>query len=390
MRFDDRLQTATAIVARDGAEAARWIQLVDLLAQPLVLTDAARVQAFSEARRLSPAVSDAKKRSAAMAVAARVSNADLVELFASEPPRIAAPVLLGAKLPDDAWVALIPRLSPPSRALLRERRDLPSAANDALLAFGRSDFALSDGRQTLDAVDIQPAGVSRISDLVARIESWRIKRESPIADGMAAGQLSEPVAVEKFRFEADDSGTIIWVSGAPSPSVTGISLAELADPVCPGVDGQTAGAFAKRADISNGRMMLPAGMAMEGLWRIDARPLFNSDSGKFCGYAGLARRSAGQQQSQAATAPSPEVLRQIVHELRSPLNAICGFAELIEYQIAGPAGQGYRARASAIVSEAGHMLMLIERLDETARSSLVDAKLGESLLPNKPPERASA
>lgn len=388
MRFDDRLQTANAMIQSDGADAARWMQLMDLLAQPLALREAERGQAIAEARRLSPTVSDMKKRSAALAVAARLTKADLVELFASETPRIAAPVLLGAKLSGEDWSALIGRLSPPSRALLRERRDLPLMARDALLAFGRSDFALPDRREAITSEENRSAGVSRISDLVARIESWRIKRESPTITNSALGQLPGPVTIDKFRFEADENGAIIWASDAPL-SVIGIGLATLADPVCPGVDGQTSGAFAKRSDIRNGRMILPTGMAMGGLWQIDARPLFDADTGKFRGYAGIARRSADTLAQSTAAASSPDVLRQIVHELRSPLTAIRGFAELIEYQIAGPTGQGYRARASAIVAEAGQMLLLIERLDETAKSGMGVVPESEAH-PERPPERASA
>jgi len=64
-----------------------------------------------------------------------------------------------------------------------------------------------------------------------------------------------------------------------------------------------------------------------------------------------------------------------VHELRTPLNAIVGFAEMIERQILGPAGGGYRVQAADIAAHGRRLLSTVEDLDisaglETQRLSL--------------------
>ncbi len=387
MRFDDRLHTASVMEDRDVAAAApRWIHLVDILAQSHGLSGELRERALIEARRIAPAIPDSIKRSAALAIAARITSVDLVALFAAETPRIAAPVLLNAMLSDREWQLLIPRLAPPIRALLRERRNLPQRAIDGLAAFGPSDFTLADDRDPIvRSAEITPTGhfgevatgaepgVSQISDLVAKIETWRSRKDLP---KMA---IAEPVrsltiaAIDKFQFETNDLGVIDWISGAPRAIVIGISLATLADPVCPGVDGQTAGAFAKRADIRDGRMMLATGTSLSGLWRVEARPLFAPDTGKFAGYVGVSRRATGAVGAVADDTPCrSELLRQVIHELRSPLNAVGGFAELIEHQIAGPVGQSYRARAASIVGESRRMLSVIETLDDAAKAAAIN------------------
>jgi signal transduction histidine kinase len=62
-----------------------------------------------------------------------------------------------------------------------------------------------------------------------------------------------------------------------------------------------------------------------------------------------------------------ESLRQLVHELRTPTNAIAGFAEMIETQMLGPVSDVYRARAHVIRSEARELLGAIDDLDLAAR-----------------------
>ncbi len=399
MRFDDRLQTATATRSPgDRADATRWMHLVDLLAQSRSLSQDQRTSALDEAQRLAATVSLPQRLSTALAVANRVNSADVVELFANESPRVAAPILLGAHLTDREWQALIPRLSPTSRALLRERRDLPTSVGSALAAFGRSDFALADNRDAglrQDRHFSRPhnepqSGVSRISDLVAKIETWRSQRDGAPIETDEAGQRHSIDQADRFQFETDEVGRVVWAYGAAQVSVIGISLADLADPICHGVDGQTAGAFAKRADIHHGRMLLPDDTHLGGLWHIEARPLFAADTGNFRGYAGVAQRHSGEISVNSPASSQPEIMRQVVHELRSPLNAICGFAEMIAHQVAGPVAQEYRTRATSIVAEGGQMLALIESLDAAAQNagSFHRHHPGQPNVP--PPERASA
>src|SRR5262249_38527805 len=63
----------------------------------------------------------------------------------------------------------------------------------------------------------------------------------------------------------------------------------------------------------------------------------------------------------------PDSLRELVHEIKTPLNAIIGFAEIIEGQYLGPADHRYRARAAEIVTQARVLLGAIDDLDFAAK-----------------------
>ena len=63
----------------------------------------------------------------------------------------------------------------------------------------------------------------------------------------------------------------------------------------------------------------------------------------------------------------PDSLRELVHEIKTPLNAIIGFAEIIEGQYLGPADRGYRERAGEIVRQARLLLTAIDDLDFAAK-----------------------
>jgi light-regulated signal transduction histidine kinase (bacteriophytochrome) len=63
----------------------------------------------------------------------------------------------------------------------------------------------------------------------------------------------------------------------------------------------------------------------------------------------------------------PDSVRELVHEIKTPLNAIIGFAEIIEGQYLGPADQSYRERAQEIVRQARLLLTAIDDLDFAAK-----------------------
>ena len=81
--------------------------------------------------------------------------------------------------------------------------------------------------------------------------------------------------------------------------------------------------------------------AMSGEWMISGVPAFEPADGRFAGYRGIARREASRCRRRRAGArrPSrdPASLRELVHEIKTPLNAIIGFAEIIDGQYLGPA-----------------------------------------------------
>ena len=56
----------------------------------------------------------------------------------------------------------------------------------------------------------------------------------------------------------------------------------------------------------------------------------------------------------------------MLHELRTPVNAIQGFAEVIQQQLFGPTPHEYRALAAGIAGDAARILSAFEELDRLA------------------------
>lgn len=362
MRFDDRLSTLLSqpVAGADG-QVALWSQLIDLMAQDRDgIQSRSHEAALERLAELAPMVGVERRRATALAIAARAVDPAIIELFARDTPRVAAPMLGGAQLDAAGWKALIPRLPPHARALLRERRDLPLGVQDALRSYGPSDFALPPGEEP--GVEDASTGSSQIRELMARIESWQQHRAAP----------AEVVPEQRetragFRFETDAEGRIVWVDGDNRAATIGLMLSDRAEPGRFGVDGQVSGAFAKRSAFRDGRMTLPE----TGAWLISGDPAFRADDGRFLGYHGIARAPradeiAGGSGMASAIFP-PDLARQLAHELRTPLNAIHGFAAMIDGQMLGPAASAYRDRARAILGDARRLATLIDEIDMAAR-----------------------
>jgi len=376
MRFDDRIATALAQRAdRPDGRTAQWRQLVDLLAQHAADSgDAERDRAFAVLRETRDAIDPAVRRQAARALAGRAVAPDLLAFFAEDSPSIAAPLIAQARLDREAWFALLPRLGPAARALLRHREDLDLEVKHALSAFGPSDFVLEKGPEAA-APAAEAAGAadneSQIRELVARIEAFRRHREShPAAAPFRPGEHAEG-----FRWETGTDGILIWIEGAPRGPLIGQSIAAIAGPGHYGVDGQAAGAFEKRAPFRDARFNVAGAGPAAGDWRISGVPYFDPQRGSFLGYRGTARRPRVDEIAYNLTRPAgvfgtqfpADSLRQLIHELRTPLNAIIGFAEMIEGQYMGPAAAGYRGSAAEIMAQARGLLGAVDDLDTAAR-----------------------
>jgi signal transduction histidine kinase len=109
------------------------------------------------------------------------------------------------------------------------------------------------------------------------------------------------------------------------------------------------------------------GDALAGSWSATGVPAFDPATGRFLGYRGLARRTDGAAPTPPADAPDLHALRELVHEIKTPLNAIIGFAEIIDGQYLGPAHRRYRERAASIVGQARQLLEAVEDLDFAAK-----------------------
>ena len=370
MRFDDRLITILNYpVADAGGKAAVWVQIVDLLAQDRGQMSASiREAALGRLAEWRVSVVERRRLASAAAIAGKDLPRDLVAFFASDTPVVAAPILVRAQLNGNDWAAIIPAFPATSRALVRGRQDLPDVAQTALSSFGHSDFALPGGR---NEQSVEPRGEAAatlavpIGELVKRIEAYR---------GRHPGSPSRPHRqahrVPSFAFESDSAGLISWVEGAPRGALVGMALGEMAEPGSYGVDGQASGAFRRRTPIRDARLLVPGHGEASGEWLISAQPFFDSLSGRFEGYRGVARRitaTANDMIAPFGEGMRPESIRQLVHELRTPLNAIRGFSEMVEGQFLGPIEMPYRNRASSIILDAGRLLRVFEDLDISAR-----------------------
>jgi signal transduction histidine kinase len=210
-----------------------------------------------------------------------------------------------------------------------------------------------------------------LSDVVARIERRRAKRElrqPAAANGGAASASAEGPGL--FRWECGPSGEIAWVEGAPRGPLIGRSIARAHDIEGDRIDEDVVRAFAMRAPFRDGSLVLAGEGLVAGEWKISGVPAFDPADGRFAGYRGIALRDAPAEarREPAEILSDPDSLRELVHEIKTPLNAIIGFAEIIDGQYLGPADRRYRERAAEIVSQARLLLAAIDDLDFAAKA----------------------
>ena len=215
---------------------------------------------------------------------------------------------------------------------------------------------------------------SEISALVERIAQFRRERENPELSSDLAPQLpleesSGNVSRElsAFAFSTDAAGRIEWADDAIAPSVVGKrlmprqSLGEQAqlDPI--------SRAFLSQQPIERAAVTLTGAEVISGEWVVDAHPRFAPAGGRFFGYVGRFRRPAPADRAGAAQSSEADRIRQLLHELRTPVNALQGFAEVIQQQLFGPAPNEYRALAATIAGDAARILAGFDELERLAR-----------------------
>ena len=353
------------------ARVTAWRQLSDILAQRGNQLGEGDVRRSLHALAvLRPHVPEAVRRDCARAIARHGRFAPLVALYANDVPAVSAAMLREARLSEADWLALLPATNAMARSVLAGRRDLPDGVGRALAALGSASVALPQPPmrvvaepapdQTVASEGAAEAPPSQISELVRRIDKYQSRRGQP-----APLRKSR----RSFQFEAGPDGVINWVDGVTRGAVIGLSIADAAFGGEPGTDGAAAGAFRQRAEIANARMWLE-GMAEEaGEWRLSALPLFDPATGQFRGYRGSARRPQHNElpYGRPPAEESGDSIRQLIHELRSPLNAISGFAQIISGQMFGPVSQAYRSMAESIVADAASVQSIIDDLETAAR-----------------------
>jgi hypothetical protein len=382
VRFDDRLLTVLNQPAGDRHDAAvRWRQLVDLVARagpnsssPVV------VQALDSIRAESSKVDESLRAAAARAVAALPLPLGLLESFAADKLAVSAPVLAAASLEPAQWRALLASADDETRRFVETLHpDLATATapttdlTDTLVEPPAPDEAIAaQPQKPAERRQRQPAGPS-LSDVVARIERRRRTRAAQAAPAQA-GPVPAPGAPALFRWECGPSGEIAWIEGAPRGALIGRSIAR--NDNGSRVAEEVIRAFAMRAPFRDSALMVPGDGLVSGEWKISGVPAFDPADGRFRGYRGIALRDLPPPTERSA-APDvlsdPDSLRELVHEIKTPLNAIIGFAEIIDGQYLGPADRRYRERASDIVGQAHLLLGAIDDLDFAAKVHSSDA-----------------
>lgn len=359
------------------ASIAAWRQLTDILAQrgnQLDTTDIRR--AFHALAVLRRDVPEKVRRDCAVAVARHGRFAPLVAFYANDVPAVSATMLRRARLAEADWLAMLPTTAATARSILAGRSDLPVSVRRALDSLGAGSVALPQpaiaaaDASAADVVDEAPA--SQISELVRRIDKYQSSRSKP----------APAMPRTSFLFETGPDGVIRWVDGITRGAAIGLSIAESALGGEPGTDGAAVGAFRQRAEIVNARMILEGSAADAGEWRFSALPWFDPATGQFCGYRGTARRPQHNElpYGRPESSDSGDSIRQLIHELRSPLNAISGFAQIISGQMFGPVSGAYRKMADSIIADAGAVQDIIDDLEVAARSTgVVETKASDEV-----------
>jgi hypothetical protein len=387
VRYDDRLLTVLNQPAGDRRDAAvRWRQLVDLVARagpnsasPIV------ARAIDEIREQGASVDEDLRAATARAVAALPLPLALLELFASDRLAVCAPLLAAATLDDAQWRALLAVADDETsrfiEALHPELRPEPVADSSDLPepplppAPGGQAAAPSQADEPLDLIEPyveapEPAAGSgqSLHALVERIE--RRQRDRRAKQKKAAASVSTGTP-SLFRWECGPSGEIAWVEGAARGPLIGRSLARAEESAGNQVDSEVVRAFSLRAPFRDAMLTVAGDGPVAGEWRISGLPAFEPSDGRFAGYRGVALREthiAPLGDVVEDLLADPDSLRELVHEIKTPLNAIIGFAEIIDGQFLGPADHRYRERAAEIVGQARLLLTAIDDLDFAAKT----------------------
>jgi hypothetical protein len=378
VRFDDRLLTVLSQPAGDRHDAAvRWRQLVDLVARAGPQNGSFVIaQAIDTIRSEAPAIDEELRAAAARAIAARPLPYGLLEYFVSDRLSVSAPILAAATLDSPQWQALL------VSADEETRRFVETLHPEAAPSLARSEQHSAVELPTVPVEEphviapprtaTTPLQTSSLSEVVARIERRRRNRDAQrySAGGASAEDLpEEPPSL--FRWECGPGGEIAWVEGAPRGALVGRSLARIMSDDNDRLDEDVVRAFTMRAPFRDAEMTVTGEGLVAGSWRISGLPAFDPTDGRFAGYRGIALRDSTPVRSRrdpiGDILTDPASVRELVHEIKTPLNAIIGFAEIIDGQYLGPADHRYRERARDIVSQARLLLGAIDDLDFAAK-----------------------
>lgn len=417
MIVDDRLETVLRTVAAGKAGIrTKYRQLADLLGRTSAHAwGGEHHAALGHLDSLHEELGDAE--SAALLRSCAVRSPILVEHFAHRGPKVALAAIAHARLSEDEWLALVPALPVQARGFLRHRSDLGSNVERLLEQLGIDDFQLPlpEGYVATEIVAEVPRRSATITALpvpeptvpesstpdrrepigaiVRRIEAFRRNRDAQVIAAADAEQSRLPFAeepappapaVSAIDVRIDSEGTITGAEASYAAMIVGHRpfTGDLDAPAT--CDAETLRAVRARLPVEAGLVTLEGAAEIAGPWRIDAVPQFAREGGHFLGYNARLRRP----QAAPAVAPandddsdrSADRLRQLLHELRTPINAIQGFAELIQQQLFGATPHQYRSLAASIASDAARMLAGFEEVERLVKleTGLIDGNNGEA------------
>ncbi len=424
MHFDDRLDTVLRFRA-DGATTARiqFRQLLDLLGTlPAEARGENLDRAYDRLAELGSVIPPHERAKMLAEAGLRLRSPRLVAALAASEPQVAGAALAHAQLSDEQWVDMIPALPLSARGHLRHRRNLGKQAEALARQLGIGQAALPDPASALVGHDLdtpaESSGISAespeatilppvaapteptsapatadegIAALLRRIEAYRRNRypaaalaaNDTVAPRLPLGEEDAAAAssIARFDFATDAEASIVWADPLVSTMVTGLRIGarDAASPAHSTSD--VIDAVRRRQPLRAGMVTIAAAPAISGKWQIDAEPWFDPLSGRFAGYRGRMRRPAPPLvQGDAARTSRSDSVRQLLHELRTPVNAIQVGAEIIQQQLFGPTPHEYRAHAASIAGDAARILAAFDELERMAKldSGAMEMQSGEA------------
>ena len=277
--------------------------------------------------------------------------------------------------PEQPAPATQPSLPPAVEEAVEERvKAAPTPAAPAAV----EETAASPLPQAMPAEEEGANETIAIGTLVRRIEAFQRARNGQTLHGPRAMPFSAPPhegadqagepARSAFDFATDANGRINWSEPAFAPMAVGLALASEAAESPAQLSAVARTALRQRQPLRGAPVAITGAPAISGTWRIDAYPRFDRDTGHYLGHYGRMRRMPPAKPAVRPQTDQPaDRMRQILHELRTPVNAIQGFAEIIQQQLYGPAPHEYRALAATIASDAARILAGFDELDRLAR-----------------------
>lgn len=282
-----------------------------------------RVEALATLERLRRQVPGAVRREVIRQATSQWPDPIMLWLFRHEPAADIAELAATVRLSEADWRTLAPELPDATRRLVAATRVLAESAS--------GHPAIESGAWQVDA-------------LIDRLRPEAAPMPARSGDASAPGD---------WRWECDSRGALVYVEGMGAATV-GDLVFDL-DPA-----EAIWAAFSRRRPFRGiDAVVGDRGCLLSGV------PFFERGSGRFLGYRGTGQCVASG--GLFGTGASSESLAKVAHEVRSPLNAIMGFAQMIESETLGAAPEAYRRRAGAILDNANRLLGALDDLTDAAR-----------------------